>query len=83
MEIFSTHELNIKFYIKNEKCKSYQQIFAIRHRSLSDTDLILRKHQETKQGTFLSAAVLQDVESHTPEIPLRYNPTGASISLAQ
>lgn len=59
------------------------RVSAVRNRSLSDTDLILRKHQETKQGTFLSAGVLQDVESHTLEIPLRYNPTGASISLAQ
>jgi len=56
--------------------------FVIRNRNLPDTDSILRKHQEGR-ALSLAPGVLQDVESHTPEIPLRYNPTGASISLAQ
>jgi len=77
---------NILSCVKNKKYIKFIDAihieFVIRNRNLPDTDSILRKHQEGR-ALSLAAGVLQDVESHTPEIPLRYNPTGASISLAQ
>lgn len=82
-------------YIRNEKCMNLKrknaQILSARCIELSRFGIeayqtlisFFASAKELGRALSLAPGVLQDVESHTPEIPLRYNPTGASISLAQ